>query len=105
MEGHSTYQPTSSGARWLERRQPIIGLVHGSFIAYPTPRNLNYWWTFGAILSVMLAAQMITGIVLAMHYVSHGTLGFASVESIMRDVNFGWLLRYLHANGASLFFF
>jgi len=105
MEGHSTYQPTSTGARWLERRLPVIGLVHSSFVAYPTPRNLNYWWTFGAILSVMLVAQMITGIVLAMHYVSHGTLAFASVESIMRDVNFGWLLRYLHANGASLFFF
>ena len=97
MDGHSTYQPTSGGARWLERRLPVIGLVHSSFIAYPTPRNLNYWWTFGAILSFMLASQIITGIVLAMHYVPHGTLAFSSVESIMRDVNFGWLLRYVHA--------
>jgi ubiquinol-cytochrome c reductase cytochrome b subunit len=105
MEGHSTYQPKSSGARWLERRLPVIGLVHSSFVAYPTPRNLNYWWTFGAILTFMLAAQMVTGIVLAMHYVSAGSMAFDSVEAIMRDVNWGWLLRYLHANGASLFFF
>ena len=105
MEGHSTYQPKSGGARWLERRLPIIGLVHSSFIVYPMPRNLNYWWTFGAILAFMLAAQMVTGIVLAMHYVSAGSMAFDSVEAIMRDVNWGWLLRYLHANGASLFFF
>ena len=105
MEGHSTYQPTNGAAKWLERRLPVIGLVHSSFVAYPTPRNLNYWWTFGAILSFVLVAQIITGIVLAMHYVPAGSMAFNSVETIMRDVNFGWLLRYLHANGASLFFF
>ncbi|MCB1498136.1 MAG: cytochrome b/b6 [Bauldia sp.] len=105
MEGHSTYQPTNGAAKWLERRLPVIGLVHSSFVAYPTPRNLNYWWTFGAILSFVLVAQIITGIVLAMHYVPAGSMAFNSVEAIMRDVNFGWLLRYLHANGASLFFF
>ncbi|MCP4380004.1 MAG: cytochrome b [Hyphomicrobiales bacterium] len=104
MEGHSTYQPTSRGARWLERRLPIISFVHSSFVAYPTPRNLNYWYTFGAILSFVLVAQIVTGVVLAMHYVPDGAMAFASVEHIMRDVNFGWLLRYLHANGASLFF-
>ncbi|MEP2579593.1 MAG: cytochrome b/b6 [Roseibium sp.] len=105
MEGHSTYQPKNGAAKWLERRLPIMGLAHSSFVAYPTPRNLNYWWTFGAILSFVLAEQIITGIVLAMHYVPAGSLAFSSVESIMRDVNFGWLLRYIHANGASLFFF
>ena len=105
MSSHSTYQPQNRAARWLESRLPIIGLVHASFVAYPTPRNLNYWWTFGAILSFMLVAQIVTGVVLAMHYVPAGTMAFSSVESIMRDVNYGWLLRYLHANGASLFFF
>ncbi len=105
MEGLSTYQPKSGFARWFERRLPVVGLVHSSFVAYPTPRNLNYWWTFGAILTFMLAAQMVTGIVLAMHYVSSGSMAFDSVEAIMRDVNYGWLLRYLHENGASVFFF
>src|SRR5215211_7076786 len=105
MQGHSTYQPKGRFARWFESRLPIVGLVHSSFVAYPTPRNLNYWWTFGAILTLMLAVQIVTGIVLAMHYVSVGTLAFTSVEQMMRDVNYGWLLRYLHANGASLFFF
>ena len=83
---------------------PIGGLIHSSFVAYPTPRNLNYWWTFGGILSFMLGVQIITGIVLAMHYTPHVDFAFNSVEHIMRDVNYGWLLRYLHANGASMFF-
>jgi ubiquinol-cytochrome c reductase cytochrome b subunit len=104
MSGHSTYQPKSRGAKWLESRLPIIGLTHSSFIAYPTPRNLNYWWTFGAILTFMLAAQIVTGVVLAMHYTPYAPLAMTSIESIMRDVNYGWLLRYLHANGASMFF-
>jgi ubiquinol-cytochrome c reductase cytochrome b/c1 subunit len=104
MDGHSTYVPKSGIARWLEARLPIIGLVHSSFIAYPTPRNLNYFWTFGAILSVMLGVQILTGIILAMHYVPNATLAFASIEHIMRDVNYGWLVRYLHTNGASFFF-
>ncbi len=104
MSGHSTYQPQSGFMKWMERRLPIASFVHGSFIAYPTPRNLNYWWTFGGILSMMLAVQLITGIVLAMHYTPHVDLAFKSVETIMRDVNYGWLLRYLHANGASMFF-
>jgi ubiquinol-cytochrome c reductase cytochrome b/c1 subunit len=105
MSGPSTYVPKSAVAKWFESRLPIIGLVHSSFIAYPTPRNLNYFWTFGAILSFMLGAQIVTGVVLAMHYTPESTLAFASVEHIMRDVNYGWLLRYLHSNGASMFFF
>ncbi len=104
MAGTSTYQPKSGFAKWFEARLPIVGLVHSSFVVYPTPRNLNYWWTFGAILSVMLGVQIITGVVLAMHYTPHATLAMGSVEHIMRDVNYGWLLRYLHANGASMFF-
>ena len=104
MSGHATYQPQSGFMKWMERRLPIAGLVYSSFVAYPTPRNLNYWWTFGGILSVMLVIQIITGITLAMHYTPHVDLAFKSVESIMRDVNYGWLLRYVHANGASMFF-
>ena len=66
MTGHSTYVPKSALARWFESRLPIMGLVHSSFIAYPTPKNLNYWWTFGGIATFMLTAQIVTGVVLAM---------------------------------------
>jgi ubiquinol-cytochrome c reductase cytochrome b/c1 subunit len=104
MAGHSTYHPRGRFAKWFEARLPILGLAHSSFVVYPTPRNLNYWWTFGAILTFMLTAQIVTGIVLAMHYTPEATMALDSVEAIMRDVNYGWLLRYLHANGASLFF-
>ncbi|SED44072.1 ubiquinol-cytochrome c reductase cytochrome b/c1 subunit/ubiquinol-cytochrome c reductase cytochrome b subunit [Rhizobiales bacterium GAS191] len=104
MSGQSTYVPKSAFAKWFEARLPIGGLVHSSFVAYPTPRNLNYMWTFGGILSFMLVAQIVTGIVLAMHYTPESTMAFNSVEHIMRDVNSGWLLRYLHSNGASMFF-
>ena len=105
MSGEPTYVPKSPLAQWFESRLPVIGLVHSSFVAFPNPRNLNYWWTFGGILSFMLAAQIVTGIVLVMHYTPQSSLAFASVEHIMRDVNYGWLLRYAHANGASMFFF
>jgi ubiquinol-cytochrome c reductase cytochrome b subunit len=104
MSGHSTYTPKSAFARWLERRLPILGFIHESFVAYPVPRNLNYLWTFGAILSFMLVAQIVTGVVLAMHYTPETGLAFDSIEHIMRDVNWGWALRYAHANGASMFF-
>jgi ubiquinol-cytochrome c reductase cytochrome b/c1 subunit len=104
MSGPSNFQPKSPFLQWTERRLPILGLMHSSFVAYPTPRNLNYLWTFGAILSFMLGVQIITGIVLAMHYTPTVAGAFDSVEHIMRDVNFGWLIRYIHANGASMFF-
>ena len=104
MSGPSTYVPSSAIGRWFESRLPIMGLIHGSFVAYPVPRNLNYFWTFGGILSFMLGAQIITGIILAMHYTPHVDYAFASVEHIMRDVNWGWFIRYTHANGASMFF-
>ncbi len=104
MSGTSTYVPKSALGRWFESRLPIMGLVHSSFVAFPVPRNLNYLWTFGAILSFMLIAQIVTGIVLAMHYVPSAAMAFASIEHIMRDVNYGWLIRYLHTNGASMFF-
>src|SRR5438105_4917248 len=104
MSGHSTYQPKNAFMQWMERRLPIAGLVYSSFIVYPTPRNLNYWWTFGGILTFIFSVQIVTGSVLAMHYTPHVDYAFDSVEHIMRDVNFGWLLRYVHANGASMFF-
>ena len=104
MSGHPTYQPQSAFMRWMERRLPIGGLIYSSFVVYPTPRNLNYWWTFGGILTFMLGVQMVTGVVLAMHYTPQVDYAFDSVERIMRDVNYGWLLRYIHASGASFFF-
>ncbi len=104
MSGPSTYVPKSAIARWFESRLPLIGLVHSSFVAFPVPRNLNYMWAFGAVLSFMLVAQIVTGVVLAMHYVPSATEAFSSVDHIMRDVNYGWLIRYMHSNGASLFF-
>jgi ubiquinol-cytochrome c reductase cytochrome b subunit len=88
----------------MDARLPLPRLVYDSFVAYPVPRNLNYAYTFGGILTLMLAVQIVTGIVLAMHYAPHTSLAFDSVEHIMRDVNSGWLMRYLHANGASFFF-
>ena len=105
MSGHSSnYQPKSAFGKWFHERLPIMDLVQGQALDFPTPRNLNYWWTFGGILAVMLVVQIVTGIVLVMHYTPHVDMAFQSVEHIMRDVNYGWLLRYLHANGASMFF-
>ena len=105
MSTHPTaYVPKSAFAKWFESRLPVAGLIHSSFIAFPVPRNLTYFWTFGAILSFMLVAQIVTGVFLAMYYTPSATMAFQSVEHIMRDVNYGWMLRYLHANGASMFF-
>ena len=105
MSGPSDYQPSNPVLQWIERRLPILNFAHGSFVAYPTPRNLNYWWTFGAILSFMLVMQIVTGVILAMHYAPNADLAFRNVELIVRDVNYGWLLRNMHAAGASMFFF
>ncbi len=104
MSGHSSYQPKNAFMKWFHARLPIMDMVQGQALDFPTPKNLNYWWTFGGILAIMLVVQIITGIVLAMHYTPHVDFAFASVEHIMRDVNYGWLLRYMHANGASMFF-
>jgi quinol-cytochrome oxidoreductase complex cytochrome b subunit len=98
------YEPKTGFGRWFDRRLPATRLMYDSFVAYPVPRNLNYWYTFGGILSLMLAVQIVTGVVLAMHYVASADMAFESVEKIMRDVNYGWLLRYIHSNGASMFF-
>ena len=93
---------TTSSLRILNR--PIINLVNDHLIDYPTPININYLWNFGSMAGIFLVVQILTGIFLAMHYTPHVDLAFLSVEHIMRDVNNGWLIRYLHANGASMFF-
>jgi len=96
---------TNQAIQWVETRLPIFSFInHSVGYEYPTPKNLNYWWSLGSIAGVALVAQIITGIVLAMHYVPHESMAFDSVEHIMRNVNYGWMMRYLHANGASLFF-
>src|SRR5687767_1878944 len=87
MGGHSNYQPKSAAEKWLHERLPIVELVKAQVFDFPTPKNLNYWWTFGGILAFMLVVQLITGIVLAMHYTPHADFAFDSVEHIMRDVN------------------
>jgi ubiquinol-cytochrome c reductase cytochrome b subunit len=89
---------------WIDERLPLFSLMQKEYGTFPTPRNFNYFWNFGAIAMVMLVTMIVTGIVLAMHYTPHTDYAFGSVERIMRDVNWGWLLRYLHMNGASFFF-
>jgi len=95
--------PSSKFGKWFNDRLPLLTLS-SHLREYPTPKNLNYWWTFGAILTFCLITQIVTGVVLGMHYVAHADMAFESIEHIMRDVNYGWLLRYIHANGASMFF-
>ena len=97
------YIPKSKLGQWFDSRLPLLTLSH-HLQSYPTPKNLNYWWTFGGILTFCLITQIVTGLVLAMHYVAHVDHAFQSVEHIMRDVNYGWLIRYVHANGSSMFF-
>jgi len=101
----STYQPTTKIGKWMDERLPLARLIHAEFREFPTPRNLNYLWTFGGILSFLLVAQIATGVVLAMHYQPSAEGAFDSIEHIRRNVDFGWLLRALHAVGASMFFF
>jgi ubiquinol-cytochrome c reductase cytochrome b/c1 subunit len=89
---------------WIDSRLPIFTMLDHEYNHYPMPRNVNYLWAFGAIAGIMLVVMIATGLFLAMQYSSHTSLAFDSVERIMRDVNYGWLLRYVHANGASMFF-
>ena len=104
MSKESTYIPKSGFSKWFDQRLPLPRMLHDNINAFPTPRNLNYWYTFGGILTFCLVTQIVTGIVLAMHYTADAGLAFASVEHIMRNVNYGWLIRYIHAVGASMFF-
>ncbi len=100
---HDHYEPTSGGEKWLHRRLNVVGLLY-DVLMFPTPKNLNWMWIWGIILTFCLVLQIATGVVLAMHYTPSTADAFASVEHIMRDVRGGAMLRYLHANGASLFF-
>jgi ubiquinol-cytochrome c reductase cytochrome b/c1 subunit len=90
---------------WIEYRLPILSFIDDSVgSGYPTPKNLNYWWNFGSLAGVVLVIMIATGIILAMHYTAHVDYAFNSIERIMRDVNYGWLIRYIHMNGGSMFF-
>ncbi len=98
------YVPKNSFTRWLDTRLPILRFTNEHILQFPTPKNLNYFWTFGFILTFFLITQIITGVILAMHYAPNSLLAFDSIEHIMRDVNYGWLIRYAHSNGSSMFF-
>ncbi|MBT3360211.1 MAG: cytochrome b [Rhodospirillales bacterium] len=89
---------------WIDYRLPVFTFVNHHLVEYPTPRNLNYWWNFGSLAGIVLVIMIATGIFLAMNYTPHVDFAFASVERIMRDVNYGWLMRYVHMNGGSMFF-
>jgi len=101
---HDHYEPKSNFTKGVESRLPIIGLLHGTLMI-PTPKNLNWMWIWGIVLTFTLVMQIVTGIVLVMHYTPHVDMAFASIEHIMRDVNGGHMIRYFHMNGASLMFF
>nr|Q597E9.1 RecName: Full=Cytochrome b; AltName: Full=Complex III subunit 3; AltName: Full=Complex III subunit III; AltName: Full=Cytochrome b-c1 complex subunit 3; AltName: Full=Ubiquinol-cytochrome-c reductase complex cytochrome b subunit [Glyphonycteris daviesi]AAR91760.1 cytochrome b [Glyphonycteris daviesi] len=88
----------------IRKTHPLLKIINSSFVDLPAPSSLSSWWNFGSLLGVCLAVQILTGLFLAMHYTSDTTTAFNSVAHICRDVNYGWLLRYLHANGASMFF-
>nr|Q7YC73.1 RecName: Full=Cytochrome b; AltName: Full=Complex III subunit 3; AltName: Full=Complex III subunit III; AltName: Full=Cytochrome b-c1 complex subunit 3; AltName: Full=Ubiquinol-cytochrome-c reductase complex cytochrome b subunit [Apomys datae]AAP88708.2 cytochrome b [Apomys datae] len=88
----------------IRKTHPLIKIINHSFIDLPAPSNISSWWNFGSLLGLCLMIQIITGLFLAMHYTSDTTTAFSSVTHICRDVNYGWLIRYMHANGASMFF-
>ena len=99
------YAPTSPFMQWMDEKLPLPRFVYNAVGAgYPVPRNLNYFWNFGVLAGFALVIQILTGVILAMHYAANGAVAFDSVEHIMRDVNSGWFLRYAHANGATMFF-
>ncbi|MEL7465003.1 MAG: cytochrome b/b6 [Pseudomonadota bacterium] len=100
---HEPYEPKTGFERWLHQRLPIVGLMH-STLTIPTPKNLNWMWIWGIVLTFCLVIQIATGIALVMHYTPHVDTAFSSVEHIMRNVEGGWVLRYVHSNGASMFF-
>ncbi|MEL6505853.1 MAG: cytochrome b N-terminal domain-containing protein [Pseudomonadota bacterium] len=105
MSGHSTYKPTSGFGKFMDERLPVARLMHDSFVSFPVPRNLNNFYTFGGILMVMLVSQIITGIVIAMHYVPDAALAFDSVHLLRRDVSYGNTIQSWHVVGAHMFFF
>jgi ubiquinol-cytochrome c reductase cytochrome b/c1 subunit len=102
--GTSKFQSNNGLVNWVEHRLPIFSFMDAQLNQYPTPKNLNYFWNFGSLAGIILVIMIVSGIALAMSYTPHTEFAFSSVERIMRDVNSGWLIRYLHVNGASMFF-
>ncbi|WP_379552826.1 cytochrome b [Qipengyuania sp. DGS5-3] len=99
------YKPSNGFTQFLDERLPLPRLVYNAVGAgYPVPRNLSYFWNFGVLAGFFLVLQIVTGVVLAMHYAANTEVAFGQVEHIMRDVNWGWLMRYAHMNGAHFFF-
>ncbi len=90
--------------KWFDDRLPIFTFMQHELNEYPTPKNLNYWWNFGSLAGIVLVIMIVSGIFLAMNYMPHVDFAFDSVERIVRDVNYGWLLRYIHMNGGTMFF-
>jgi ubiquinol-cytochrome c reductase cytochrome b subunit len=91
-------------ARWFDSRLPLLSMMQKEYAVFPTPKNFNYFWNFGALATINLFIMIASGVFLAMQYTPDSNMAFDSVQRIMRDVNYGWLLRYAHANGASMFF-
>lgn len=102
--GTSKFQSNNGLVNWIEHRLPIFSFMDAQLNQYPTPKNLNYFWNFGSLAGIILVIMIVSGITLAMSFTPHVDLAFDSAERIMRDVNFGWLIRYIHMNGASVFF-
>src|SRR5215813_11614112 len=90
--------------RWIDYPLPFVQFLNHELNEYPTPRNLSYWWNYGSLSGIMLVVMIASGVILATQYTPSADLAFDSVERIMRDVNYGWLVRYVHMNGASMFF-
>src|SRR5215469_8520309 len=96
--------PRNPIVRWIDYRLPIFTYFNRELVDYPTPRNLSYWWNFGSLGGIMLVIMIVNGVFLAMFYTPETNLAFDSVERVMRDVNYGWLIRYIYMVGASMFF-
>jgi ubiquinol-cytochrome c reductase cytochrome b/c1 subunit len=104
MASASQSQFTNPFVRWIDNRLPVVTLMQKEFGTFPVPKNFNYFWNFGAIAMLLLVVMISSGVVLAMDYMPNAAEAFGSVQHIMRDVNYGWLVRYMHQNGASMFF-
>ncbi len=105
MSGQSSFQSNNAIVNWVEHRLPVFSFMDSQLNKYPTPKNLNYFWNFGSLAGIILVIMIVSGVTLAMNYAASADIAFDSVDRIMRDVNFGWLLRYVHMNGAHFFFF
>lgn len=90
--------------QWIDDRFPVVSMTHHQLYEYPMPRNLNYWWNFGSLAGLALVIMIMSGIFLAMQYQPNTVTAFDSIERIMRDVNYGWMIRYIHQTGSSMFF-